>query len=44
MWVQSLPEFVIGDWTELVRKLRTEYQADDYYQHIETRDFVEAFV
>ena len=29
---------------ELVRKLRAEYQADDYYQRIETRDFVEAFI
>ena len=44
MWIRSLPEFVIGDWTELVRKLRTEYRAEDYYRRIETRDFVEAFV
>jgi hypothetical protein len=44
MWIRSLPEFVTGDWTELVRKLRTEYRAEDYYRRIETRDFVEAFV
>ena len=29
---------------ELIRKLRAKYQADDYYQRIETRDFMEAFV
>ena len=44
MWIRSLPEFVIGDWTKLVKKLRTEYRADDYYRRIESRDFVEAFV
>jgi hypothetical protein len=44
MWIRSLPEFVIGDWTELIRKLRTEYRAEDYYRRIETRDFVEAFI
>jgi hypothetical protein len=44
MRIQSLPEFIIGNWTELIRKLRTEYRADDYYRHIETRDFMEAFV
>ena len=25
IWIRSLPEFVIGDWTGLMRKLRTEY-------------------
>jgi hypothetical protein len=25
MWIQSLPEFTAGNWTELVRKLRAEY-------------------
>jgi len=44
MWIRSLPEFVTGDWTELIRKLRTEYRARDYYRRMETRDFVEAFV
>jgi hypothetical protein len=44
MWIRSLPEFTAGDWTELVRKLRAEYRADDYYRRMETRDFVEAFV
>ena len=29
---------------ELIRKLRAEYRADDYYRRMETRDFVEAFV
>ena len=29
---------------ELIRKLRIEYQADDYYQCIKTRDFIKAFV
>ena len=27
-----------------MRKLRTEYRADNYYRRIETRDFIEAFV
>ena len=27
-----------------MRKLRAEYQADDYYRRMETRDFIEAFV
>ena len=44
MWIRSLPEFTAGNWTELVRKLRTEYQAKDYYRRIEIRDFMEAFV
>ena len=44
MWIRSPPEFVIGDWTKLVGKLRIEYRADDFYQRMETRDFVEAFV
>ena len=44
MWIQSLPEFTAGNWIKLVRKLRAEYRADDYYRRIETRDFVEAFV
>ena len=44
MWIRSLTEFVTGDWTELVKKLRAEYRADDYYRRIESRDFVEAFV
>jgi len=29
---------------ELIRKLRAEYQANNYYQRIKTRDFVEAFI
>ena len=29
---------------ELIRKLRAEYQANNYYRRMETRDFVEAFV
>ena len=44
MWIRSPPEFVIGDWSKLVGKLRIEYRADDFYQRMETRDFVEAFV
>ena len=44
MWIRSLPEFTAGNWIELVRKLRAEYRADDYYRRMETRDFVEAFV
>ena len=44
MWIRSLPEFTAGNWVELVRKLRAEYRADDYYRRMETRDFVEAFV
>ena len=31
MWIQSLPEFTAGDWTELVRKLRAEYCRNDYF-------------
>ena len=44
MWIRSLPEFTAGNWIELVRKLRAEYRADDYYRRMEIRDFVEAFV
>jgi hypothetical protein len=44
MWIRSLPEFIASSWTELIRKLRAEYWADDYYRRMETRDFVEAFV
>ena len=44
MWIRSLPKFTAGNWMELVRKLRAEYRADDYYRRMETRDFVEAFV
>jgi hypothetical protein len=44
MWIRSLPKYTAGNWTELVRKLRTEYQAKDYHRRIETRDFIEAFV
>ena len=44
MWIRSLPKFTAGNWTELVRKLRAEYRADDYYRRMETRDFMEAFV
>ena len=44
MWIRSLPEFTAGNWTELVRKLRAEYRAEDYHRRIETRDFIEAFV
>ena len=44
MWIRSLPEFTASDWTELIRKLKAEYRADDYYRRMETRDFVEAFV
>ena len=44
MWIRSLPEFAAGNWMELVRKLRAEYRADDYYRRMETRDFMEAFV
>jgi hypothetical protein len=44
MWIRSLPKFAAGNWIELIRKLRAEYRADDYYRRMETRDFVEAFV
>ena len=44
MWIRSLPEFTAGNWTELIRKLRAEYRADDYCRRMETRDFIEAFV
>ena len=44
MWIRSLPKFTASNWMELVRKLRAEYRADDYYRRMETRDFVEAFV
>ena len=44
MWIRSLPEFTAGSWTELVRRLRAEYRAEDYHRRIETRDFIEAFV
>ena len=44
MWIRSLTEFTAGNWVELVRKLRAEYRADDYYRRMETRDFVEAFI
>ena len=44
MWIRSLPEFTAGNWAKLVGKLRAEYQANDYYRRMETRDFVEAFV
>jgi len=29
---------------ELVRKLRAEYRANNYYRRMETRDFIEAFI
>jgi hypothetical protein len=32
------------EWKGLVNRLRAKYQVDDYYQRIEIRDFVEAFV
>ena len=44
MWIRSLPKFIAGNWTELIKKLRTEYRAEDYHRRIETRDFIEAFV
>ena len=44
MWIQSLPEFIAGNWVKLVGKLRAEYRANDYYQCMETRDFVKAFI
>ena len=44
MWIRSLPKFINGNWTELIRKLRTKYQTKDYYQRMEIRDFVEAFI
>ena len=44
MWIQSLPEFTASNWTELVRKLRAEYQAKDYHRRIEIRDFIKAFI
>jgi hypothetical protein len=30
IWIQSLPEFIAGDWTELVRRLRIEYRGSDH--------------
>ena len=38
-----MPEFH-KDWSRLVIQLRAEYWVEDYYQHIESRDFVKAFV
>ena len=39
-----MPELNQGEWKGLVNRLRAEYRADDYYQRMEIRDFVEAFV
>jgi hypothetical protein len=39
-----MPEFEQNDWGQLVTRLRAKYRADDYYQRIEIRDFIEAFV
>ena len=44
MWIRSLPEFVVGDWMELIRKLRAEYRGGDYFQQMETVEFLEAYV
>jgi len=44
MWIQSLPEFTAGNWTELVRKLRAEYQGSDRFREMETVEFLEAYV
>ena len=44
MWIRSLPEFIAGDWTELVRRLRTEYQESDHWRQMETVEFLEAYI
>ena len=33
-----------GEWKGLVNRLRAKYRADNYYQRMELRDFMEAFV
>jgi len=43
-WIRSLPEFAIGNWMELVRKLRTDYRGSDYFRQVETVEFLEAYV
>ena len=44
MWIQSLPEFIAGNWTELVRKLRAEYRGSNCFRQMETVEFLEAYV
>ena len=44
MWIQSLPKFTAGNWTELVRKLRAEYRGSDCFRQMETVEFLEAYV
>ena len=44
MWIQSLPEFTAGDWTELVKKLRAEYRGSDHFRQLEMVEFLEAYV
>ena len=44
MWIQSLPKFTASDWTELVRRLRTEYRGSDHWRQMETVEFLEAYV
>ena len=31
IWIRCLPEFTAGNWTELVKKLRAEYQGSDCF-------------
>ena len=44
MWIRSLPEFTAGDWTELVRRLRTEYRGSDHWRQMETVEFLKAYI
>ena len=44
MWIQSLPEFAAGNWTELVRKLRAEYRGSNCFRQLEIVEFLEAYV
>ena len=44
MWIRGLPEFIAGDWTELVRRLRIEYRGSDYWRQMETVEFLEAYI
>jgi hypothetical protein len=44
MWIRSLPKYTAGNWTELVRKLRAEYQGSDCFRQMETAEFLEAYV
>ena len=44
MWIQSLPKFTAGNWMELVRKLKAEYQKSDHFRQVEIVEFLKAYI